>query len=55
MRRMFHTDFMASTNPDDWSPADNPYAIAVSQSQLWRDVVRLAVLRMRDEDDRRAG
>ena len=46
---------ITDTNPDDWSPADNPYAIAVSQSQLWRDVVRLTVLRMRNEDDRRAG
>ena len=46
---------MTSTNPADWSPADNPYAIAVSQSQLWRDIVRLTILRMRDEDDRRAG
>lgn len=41
--------------PEDWSPADNPYAIAVSQSQLWRDTVRLTVSRMRDEDDRRVG
>jgi hypothetical protein len=55
MRQMFHTDSVRSTNPDDWSPADNPYAIAVSQSQLWRDVVRLTVLRMRGEDDRPAG
>jgi hypothetical protein len=46
---------MTSTNPDDWSPADNPYAIAVSQSQMWRDIVRLTVLRMRGEDDRQAG
>ncbi|HEX4701975.1 MAG TPA: hypothetical protein VH352_07595, partial [Pseudonocardiaceae bacterium] len=45
---------MTTTPADDWSPADNPYAIAVSQSQLWRDVVRLTVVRMRD-DDRRAG
>jgi hypothetical protein len=42
-------------NSSDWSPADNPYAIAVSQAQLWRDVVRLTILRMRDPDDRRAG
>lgn len=48
-------DPMTSTSPDDWSPADNPYAIAVSQSQLWRDVVRLTVLRMREADDRRVG
>lgn len=46
---------MPGASPDDWSPADNPYAIAVSQSQLWRDVVRLTVLRMREADGRRAG
>jgi hypothetical protein len=46
---------MTNAPSTDWSPADNPYAIAVSQSQLWRDVVRLTALRMRDEDDRRAG
>jgi len=46
---------MTATNPDDWSPADNPYAIAVSQSQLWRDVVRLTVHRMREADDPRVG
>jgi hypothetical protein len=43
------------TPADDWSPADNPYAIAVSQSQLWHEIVRLTILRMRDEDDRRGG
>lgn len=46
---------MTSTSPSDWSPADNPYAIAVSQSQMWQAVVRLAVLRIRDKDDHRAG
>ena len=46
---------MTTSSPDAWSPADNPYAIAVSQAQLWRDIVRLTVTRMRDEDDRRAG
>ena len=40
---------------ENWSPADNPYAIAVSQSQLWREIVQLTVSRMRDEDDRRVG
>jgi len=44
---------MASANPQDWSPADNPYAIAVSEAQWWRNAARLAVLRMRDDDDRR--
>lgn len=46
---------MTITSTDDWSPADNPYAIAVSQSQLWRDIARLTITRMRDEDDRQAG
>jgi hypothetical protein len=41
------------TSASDWSPADNPYAIAVSQAQLWRDIVSLTVVRMRGEDDRR--
>jgi hypothetical protein len=50
-----HTDSMTNASPDDWSPADNPYAIAVSQSQMWRDVVRLAVLRMREADGRQVG
>jgi hypothetical protein len=44
-----------STSPDDWSPADNPYTIAVSEAQWWRWAVRLAVMRLRDEDDRRIG
>jgi len=44
---------MASANPQGWSPADNPYAIAVSEAQWWRDAARLAVPRMRDDDDRR--
>lgn len=48
-------DVAVDSTPDDWSPADNPYAIAVSQSQLWRDAVQLIILRMRDEDDRRVG
>jgi hypothetical protein len=44
-----------STSPDDWSPADNPYAIAVSEAQWWRSAVHLGVLRLRDEDDPRIG
>lgn len=43
-------DSVTSILADDWSPADNPYAIAVSQSQLWRDIVLLTIRRMRDED-----
>ena len=46
---------MTGASADNWSPTDNPYAIAVSQSQLWRTIVGLTILRMRDEDERRAG
>jgi hypothetical protein len=46
---------MTSISADDWSPADNPYAIAVSQSQVWRDIVLLTIQRMRDGDDRGPG
>jgi hypothetical protein len=48
-------DVAVESSPEDWSPADNPYAIAATQAQLWRETVRLTVLRMRDEDDRRVG
>lgn len=44
---------MTNTPPDDWSPADNPYAIAVSEAQWWQRTVQLAVLRLQDADDRR--
>jgi hypothetical protein len=44
---------MTDSSSSDWSPADNPYAIAVSQAQLWRDLVVLTVHQMQDEDDRR--
>jgi hypothetical protein len=44
---------VTGSSSSDWSPADNPYAIAVSQAQLWRDVIVLTVHRMRDEDDDR--
>ncbi|MFC1435313.1 hypothetical protein ACEZDB_32205 [Streptacidiphilus sp. N1-3] len=40
---------------DDWSPADNPYAIAVSEGQWWQRAAILAVRRMRDEDDSLGG
>jgi hypothetical protein len=42
-----------TNNPADWSPADNPYAIAVSEAQWWMHTAQLAVLRLRDSDDRR--
>ena len=44
---------MTATPSGDWSPADNPYAIAVSEAQWWQRAVQLAVLRMRGGDDSR--
>jgi hypothetical protein len=41
------------TTPPDWSPADNPHAIAISEAQWWQRAVQLAVLRLRDPDDQR--
>jgi len=35
----------------EWSPADNPEAIAVSEAQWWARAAELAVLRMRGSDD----
>ena len=37
-----------------WSPADNPYAIAVSQATWWRCAVQLSVGRLDDPPDPRA-
>lgn len=42
-----------STPSADWSPADNPYSVAVSEARAWLASVRLAALRLRDGDDRR--
>jgi hypothetical protein len=39
-----------STN---WSPADNPQAIAISEAEWWQWAVQLAVLRLQDPDDQR--
>lgn len=44
---------VVTATPSDWSPADNPHAIAVSEAQWWRWAVQLAVLRLRDPDDQR--
>jgi hypothetical protein len=44
---------VAATVPRDWSPADNPHAIAISEAQWWQRTVQLAVLRLRDPDDQR--
>src|SRR3954466_10261753 len=38
-----------------WSPADNPYAIAVSEAQWWYRSAVLAGLRIHGEDDYRVG
>lgn len=38
----------------EWSPADHPYAIAVSEATWWSCAVRLAVARLEDPPDRRA-
>jgi hypothetical protein len=44
---------MTVINPDDWSPADHPYAIAVSEAQWWQRAAELAVLRIHGDDDAR--
>ena len=41
-------------NGQEWSPADNPYAIAVSEAAWWRCAAKLAVARLEDPADRRA-
>ncbi|MFE1832852.1 hypothetical protein [Streptomyces sviceus] len=46
---------MDNTPTGGWSPADNPYAIAVSEARWWKESARLAVLRMRPNDDARFG
>ncbi|MFE0651106.1 hypothetical protein ACFVZH_21210 [Streptomyces sp. NPDC059534] len=38
---------MSDTVVDDWSPADHPHAIAVSEAQWWKNTAVLAVSRMR--------
>jgi hypothetical protein len=42
---------VTSNSTNDWSPADNPYSIAVSEAQWWQRAVQLAVLRVRAKDD----
>jgi hypothetical protein len=44
---------VTNTAPTDWSPADNPHAIAISEAQWWQRAVRLTVLRLQDPDDQR--
>ncbi len=44
-----------SDTASTWSPADNPYAIAVSEAQWWFRSAALASYRIHDNDDLRAG
>ena len=48
-------DVPVSDSEPTWSPADNPYAIAVSEAQWWLRSALLASWRMHDEDDPRSG
>ncbi|MGW5104150.1 hypothetical protein [Streptomyces sp. NPDC004100] len=41
---------MNSNAPDDWSPADHPYSIALSEANWWRATVALTVGRMHSDD-----
>ncbi|MFF0164155.1 hypothetical protein ACFYRY_42765 [Streptomyces sp. NPDC005263] len=41
---------MNSNLPDDWSPADDPYSIALSESSWLRATVALTVARMHGDD-----
>ncbi|MFB9831001.1 hypothetical protein [Actinoallomurus acaciae] len=43
---------MTTSSLDDWSPADSPYAIAVSEAQWWLHAVELTVFRMREGEER---
>ncbi|MXG88312.1 hypothetical protein [Nocardioides flavescens] len=42
---------MSAQPPDDWSPADHPEAIAVSEGQWWQWAAQLAIARLAGEDD----
>ena len=44
---------MTNLAQPDWSPADNPHAIAISEAQWWQRAVQLTALRLRDPDDQR--
>jgi hypothetical protein len=46
---------MSKTAVDDWSPADNPYAIAVSEAQWWQRTAALAVRRIHAGEDEGGG
>jgi hypothetical protein len=42
---------VTSTSPDDWSPADSPYATALSEAQWWQRAVQLSANRLRGGDN----
>jgi hypothetical protein len=44
---------MPASAPTDWSPADHPYAIALSEANWWLQDVVLTIGRLHDSDDRR--
>lgn len=48
-------ELMTNAQGAGWSPADNPYAIAHSEAQWWKDAALLAISRMRRNDERRIG
>lgn len=50
--RLKHDVPMRNTLPEDWSPADHPYAIAVSEAQWWLNAVDLTIMRMREGEER---
>ncbi len=47
-----HNTSTVTGTATDWSPADNPYAIAVSEAQWWQRTVELGVHRLADADGR---
>lgn len=42
---------MSNEPPDDWSPADDPYAIAVSEAQWWKWAIQLTASRLTGPDE----
>lgn len=53
--RRVYNDAVTNLQSDvEWSPADDPYAIAVSQSTWWRCAVQLSAGRLDDPKDPRA-
>ncbi|WP_157124324.1 hypothetical protein [Nocardia pseudovaccinii] len=42
-----------TTTTENWSPADSPVAIAVSEAYWWQSTIMLEIRRLRDDPDRR--